>query len=57
MCISADGGHGAALNNLAVLCFRSGQGQKAKAYLMAAKSALPKNEEILFNVGKVVSQG
>lgn len=52
MCISADGAHGAALNNLAMLCHRSGQSHKAKAYLVAARSALPKSEEIEFNYQK-----
>lgn len=52
LCISADGAHGAALNNLAMLCHRSGQSHKAKAYLVAARSALPKSEEIEFNYQK-----
>lgn len=52
LCISADGGHGAALNNLALLCHRSGQNNKAKAYLLAARTALPNNEEIQFNYRK-----
>lgn len=49
LCISSDGSHGAALNNLAVLAARSGISAKAKSYLLAAKSVLPDSEEVQIN--------
>lgn len=50
LCISSDGSHGAALNNLAVLAVRSGQQSKGKAYLSAARSVLPNSEEVVHNI-------
>lgn len=50
LCISIDGLHGAALNNLGVLSMKTGQQIKGRSYLMAAKSALPDNDEIVHNV-------
>ena len=49
LCISTDGSHGAALNNLAILALRVGDQSKAKSYLSAAKSVLPNCEEITHN--------
>ncbi|GAB0089111.1 tetratricopeptide repeat protein 8 [Sergentomyia squamirostris] len=50
LCISCDGSHGAALNNLAILAAKSGQRSKARSYLAAAKSALPNSSEIQHNL-------
>lgn len=46
LCLSADGAHGAALNNLAVICAQLGQHAKAKSYLVAAKAVLPNSDEV-----------
>lgn len=50
LCISADGSHGAALNNLAVLATYAGHFEKAKSYLNAAKSVLSESHEINYNI-------
>ncbi|XP_063697648.1 tetratricopeptide repeat protein 8 [Culicoides brevitarsis] len=50
LCVSYDGSHGAALNNLAVLATRTGQYHKVKSYLVAAKTAAPDCEEINRNI-------
>lgn len=50
LCVTYDGSHGAALNNLAVLATRTGQYGKVKAYLIAAQTASPDCEEINHNV-------
>lgn len=46
LCVSIDGSHGAALNNLAVLAVHCGQTERARSYLVAAKSVLPGSEEV-----------
>lgn len=51
LCVSTDGSHGAALNNLGVLSVQIGQHAKGKSYFTAAKSALNDCEEINFNLG------
>lgn len=53
LCISSDGSHGAALNNLAVLAVRSGHQSKGKAYLSAARSVLPNSEEVVHNINLI----
>lgn len=55
LCISCDGSHGAALNNLAVLAAKAGQRSKARSYLAAAKSALPDSSEIQHNLQHIES--
>ncbi|XP_055684507.1 tetratricopeptide repeat protein 8 [Lutzomyia longipalpis] len=55
LCISCDGSHGAALNNLAVLAAKAGQRSKARSYLAAAKSALPDSPEIHHNLEHIDS--
>lgn len=50
LCIAAHGSHGSALNNMAVLVARQKQYHKAKAYLVAARTALPASEEIGHNL-------
>lgn len=49
LCISSDGSHGAALNNLAVLAIKSGQRDKAHSYFVAAKNVLADSDEIKHN--------
>lgn len=49
LCLSSDGSHGAALNNLAVISTQLGQHTKAKSYLNAAKAVLPNSEEVELN--------
>lgn len=50
LCISSDGSHGAALNNLAILATKVGQHSKAKSYLLAAQNVLPECDEVLQNL-------
>ncbi|XP_058060381.1 tetratricopeptide repeat protein 8 [Anopheles bellator] len=50
LCIAANGTHGAALNNMAVLVARQKQYPKAKSYLQAARTALPASDEIEHNL-------
>lgn len=49
LCISTDGAHGAALNNLAVLTAKKGGRDRAKAYLLAARTVMPTSAEICRN--------
>lgn len=46
LCLSVDGSHGAALNNLAVISAQLGQYTRAKSYLSAAKAVLPNSDEV-----------
>ncbi|ETN65764.1 tetratricopeptide repeat protein, tpr [Anopheles darlingi] len=50
LCIAANGSHGSALNNMAVLVARQKQYHKAKSYLVAARTALPASDEIGHNL-------
>ncbi|XP_019561779.3 tetratricopeptide repeat protein 8 [Aedes albopictus] len=50
LCIAINGSHGSALNNMAVMVARQKQYAKARSYLMAAKAALPANDEIKCNL-------
>ncbi|XP_037024472.1 tetratricopeptide repeat protein 8 [Bradysia coprophila] len=50
LCISSDGSHGAALNNLAVLAIKSGQRDKAHSYFLAAKNVLADSDEVKHNL-------
>lgn len=49
LCLSSDGAHGAALNNLAVIAAYFTQFGKANSYLTAAKTVLPNSEEVEHN--------
>ncbi|KAJ6649815.1 Tetratricopeptide repeat protein 8 [Pseudolycoriella hygida] len=49
LCISSDGSHGAALNNLAVLAMKSGHRDKAQSYFAAAKNVLADSDEVKHN--------
>lgn len=50
LCISYDGSHSDALNNLAVLATKTQQFNKAKQYLVTAQTADPKSVEIEKNL-------
>lgn len=49
LCISTDGSHGAALNNLAVLTAQKGSRERARAYFLAAQTVMPHSPEICRN--------
>lgn len=55
LCLSSDGSHGAALNNLAVISTQLGQFTKAKSYLTAAKAVLSNSDEVEQNI-KLISK-
>lgn len=55
LCLSSDGSHGAALNNLAVISTQLGQFNKAKSYLTAAKAVLSNSDEVEQNI-KLISK-
>lgn len=50
LCISSDGSHGAALNNLAILAIKGGQREKAQSYFVAAKNVLGDSDEVKHNL-------
>lgn len=50
LCVSYDGAHSDALNNLAVLAAKNQQFNKAKQYLVTAQTANPKSSEIEANL-------
>lgn len=53
LCLSSDGSHGAALNNLAVISAQLGQFTKAKSYLAAAKEVLANSDEVEQNISLI----
>lgn len=53
LCLSSDGLHGSALNNLAVISAQLGRYEKAKSYLTAAKAVLSTAEEVETNISLI----
>ncbi|CRL00603.1 CLUMA_CG013863, isoform A [Clunio marinus] len=53
ICISLDGGHASALNNLGVIAMKKENSTKAKMYFNLSKKLLPENDEIKHNINLI----